>query len=276
MLRSASKQSRRGFTLIELLVVIAIIAILAAILFPVFQKVRENARRAACSSNENQIGLALVQYVQDSDELMPGVFLNDPAINGGQQNVIPLESELQPYTKSIDLWACPDHLAPFTPGSLGDMYDGAFYGGSNVRPRSYSYVGQINTAQNGGGGADSNTGMGSWGNAGDNLSQIDDPSDTISVVEIIKLFGGSDYYGSPWGSLFTGCDTYKLAGRPQGADSVPGCDYTFPSHPASDGHDGKQNYVFADGHIKLLAQPLVRKNDFYLFKLKKPTQTFSP
>ena len=69
--RSRLPSTPKGFTLIELLVVIAIIAILAAILFPVFQSVRENARRTTCASNEKQIGLGLIQYLQDSEETFP-------------------------------------------------------------------------------------------------------------------------------------------------------------------------------------------------------------
>jgi prepilin-type N-terminal cleavage/methylation domain-containing protein len=69
--KAPGRSARRGFTLIELLVVIAIIAILAAILFPVFARARENARRASCGSNLKQMGLGLMQYKQDYDSLHP-------------------------------------------------------------------------------------------------------------------------------------------------------------------------------------------------------------
>src|SRR4028119_299121 len=96
---SASKMLRRpthrGFTLIELLVVIGIIAILAAILFPVFARARENARRSSCQSNLKQIGLGMLQYAQDYDEkFMP---FRDPN-NANSPFVWP--NIIQPYTKS--------------------------------------------------------------------------------------------------------------------------------------------------------------------------------
>src|SRR5579883_996778 len=97
-MRSIRNRSN-GFTLIELLVVIAIIAILAAILFPVFAKAREKARQASCMSNEKQIGLAILQYVQDNDELMP-------VSNNGQGRG--WAGEIYAYAKSAQLFKCPD------------------------------------------------------------------------------------------------------------------------------------------------------------------------
>ena len=99
---SAPRLRRKGFTLIELLVVIAIIAILAAILFPVFARARENARRASCSSNLKQIGLGMIQYSQDYDERLV------PYRTGGPGTASFVWPEIiQPYVKSTQLLICP-------------------------------------------------------------------------------------------------------------------------------------------------------------------------
>lgn len=92
---------KKGFTLIELLVVIAIIAILAAILFPVFARARENARRSSCQSNLKQIGLGLIQYQQDYDERLTPAFIG-PGYPSPQWNEL-----IQPYLKSTQVLRCP-------------------------------------------------------------------------------------------------------------------------------------------------------------------------
>ena len=106
---------QRGFTLIELLVVIAIIAILAAILFPVFAQARESARKTKCLSNTRQIGLAVMQYVQDYDETFfpqpwpggcaeTGYFTNNP--NHPRQHWATM---LYPYIRNADIFDCPSY-----------------------------------------------------------------------------------------------------------------------------------------------------------------------
>ena len=102
----------KGFTLIELLVVIAIIAILAAILFPVFAKAREKARQASCASNEKQLGLAIIQYVQDNDETYPPAGLQPT--NGNYQS---WQSSVYPYVKSVQVYRCPDNTQTGTDGN---------------------------------------------------------------------------------------------------------------------------------------------------------------
>jgi prepilin-type N-terminal cleavage/methylation domain-containing protein/prepilin-type processing-associated H-X9-DG protein len=122
---SRRTQQRRAFTLIELLVVIAIIAILAAILFPVFAQARAKARQAVCLSNQKQIGTAVMLYAQDYDEVLPGntdgqpacgsgggdashsLGFMQPAVAGTPQlwNIVP--RDIQPYLKNLAVFRCP-------------------------------------------------------------------------------------------------------------------------------------------------------------------------
>ena len=95
------RPQKQGFTLIELLVVIAIIAILAAILFPVFAQAREKARAIACLSNLKQVGLAVAQYNQDYDEKMPNG-------DSGYATEAGWASQIYPYVKSVAAFHCPD------------------------------------------------------------------------------------------------------------------------------------------------------------------------
>src|SRR5476649_1192803 len=114
------KNNRRGFTLIELLVVIAIIAILAAILFPVFAQAREKARSTTCLSNLKQLGAATQMYVQDYDERLffrasaanPSVSRSGAIVPAASQPPVLWWNAVQPYTKNTRILVCPSDPAP--------------------------------------------------------------------------------------------------------------------------------------------------------------------
>ncbi len=126
---------KKGFTLIELLVVIAIIAILAAILFPVFAKARDKARQATCASNLKQIGLAVLMYVQDYDETFPNCAgwksqftPPDGTASYGYDAFDPVRL-FSPYMKNTQIWKCPTDSIPIDMSSSqpapnkGSMFD---------------------------------------------------------------------------------------------------------------------------------------------------------
>ncbi len=135
-----------GFTLIELLVVISIIAILAAILFPVFAKARNKAHQTQCLSNIKQIGLAFQMYVNDYGEMLPNVYnwtygwytVTSPPLT--KMWMADLVNKLNPYIRNDNLWYCPKDPWARPPGE--DWDDGVV---------SYSYCIQWNSTPNGGG-----------------------------------------------------------------------------------------------------------------------------
>jgi prepilin-type N-terminal cleavage/methylation domain-containing protein/prepilin-type processing-associated H-X9-DG protein len=133
-------RQKRGFTLIELLVVIAIIAILAAILFPVFAQAREKARQSTCLSNFKQIGLGVMMYLQDWDETSPlsRVF---PLPGGAAcgQKVVTWKTATLPYVKNFEVYRCPSNRH----NKEGDETKGATSLGYPTFPISYAYNGTV-------------------------------------------------------------------------------------------------------------------------------------
>jgi len=111
---------RRGFTLIELLVVIAIIAILAAILFPVFARAREKARQASCQSNLKQIGLAYAMYAQDYDERFPTDWITLPPGTPWTDRYT-WRAMISPYIKNTQIFNCPSNASYVYQGALAGL-----------------------------------------------------------------------------------------------------------------------------------------------------------
>ncbi len=210
-------RSRMGFTLIELLVVIAIIAILAAILFPVFQKVRENARRATCQSNEKQLGLGLLQYVQDYDESMMPREVSIPAGQNGTTTGtgVAWSQLMQPYIKSQSVFQCPDNPRKDLL-QYGDAA-GGFAGGF------VSYAANVQ-----GGFQDTDANQPPRPPFG--YSQYVSPAQTIVIVETTARYTDFDVNNTFWEQYQT--DPGNSAG----------CLFA--------GHTSMSNFLFSDGHVK--------------------------
>ncbi len=250
----------RGFTLIELLVVIAIIAILAAILFPVFQKVRENARRTSCLSNEKQLGLAFTQYTQDYDERYPsgviagtGVGLRSYGQGWGGQ--------VYTYVKSVGVYKCPDDSTAVQTN-----------GGFTANPVSYAFNSNATSST---------------------LSQFNAPASTVLLCEtfgapvrvdqndeglysntVYDLSPVTDGLPDPTSTAGVLCDQIACGPRAGGtggfdlqlatgvmdggtsgtlSPSLYSSDTPYPYTGGGVGiHTGGSNFLFGDGHVKFL------------------------
>jgi prepilin-type N-terminal cleavage/methylation domain-containing protein/prepilin-type processing-associated H-X9-DG protein len=219
------QSSRLGFTLIELLVVIAIIAILAAILFPVFAQAREKARAITCASNEDQIGLGIIQYTQDNNETYP-------ITNGGDPQGGNWAQQIYPYVKSTGVFECPDSTdaGRFNPSNTASNNGtSTWMGTSNTSigaqaiPVSYgmsNFIGAHNQVENNGPDMACTDGY------------VNEPASKILVAERnAGEYGGNNQDGMGW---------FDWDGTGQ---------YSFYTDGRAD-HTQRMNVLFCDGHVQ--------------------------
>jgi prepilin-type N-terminal cleavage/methylation domain-containing protein/prepilin-type processing-associated H-X9-DG protein len=267
-------QSRNGFTLIELLVVIAIIAILAAILFPVFAQAREKARAIACMSNVKQIGTAMQMYTQDYDDTLPepglgGVFRNATNTGLGQlyMGILPFHLAVQPYAKNYQLFGCPSddkkQNASVNRTGIIDALNAAGVPGTNTLPaygnneafhaavaqifpnsyatnyllsQTYAYT----RRDNGTVVPSTDTPEGGYGGRGRYLSEIKEPANTWILTEygVNSVTGLGSYY----------CTPGYLNGQPPA-----GGEHT--RWRTGRRHQEGRQWLFVDGHAKWYKDP---------------------
>ena len=215
-MKNMTIQSKKSaFTLIELLVVIAIIAILAAILFPVFARARENARRSSCQSNLKQISLGLLQYRQDYDERFAPASVAAPGV--GWANI------MQPYVKSIQILQCPSNSNPPNDNPLAEPFGGG-YGNSSFT--DYSYNSLLAPG-------DPNIGI--------SESTVNQPVLTIMLVD------GTPYNASGSIPYNNGNQCVGIIGFQTGAGV---CGDGALNRTEATRHLEGGNYAFVDGHVK--------------------------
>jgi prepilin-type N-terminal cleavage/methylation domain-containing protein/prepilin-type processing-associated H-X9-DG protein len=227
-----SPGARRAFTLIELLVVIAIIAILAAILFPVFGRARENGRRSSCSSNMRQVGMAFMQYAQDYDEQFP---FSKVADNYWTVSTLP-------YTKSMQLLRCPSDTRTDWVETVAQLNTGPTApDGTTRRKTSYTVNAYFVPSES----------KPEYGGVFANLASVQKPSSVIFLAEgsdYLKT-SASDFTPKAWNQIYFHAHLWKNtpASTSRWID-VQGRD--LPEDIDTERHLGGSNYTFADGHVK--------------------------
>jgi prepilin-type N-terminal cleavage/methylation domain-containing protein/prepilin-type processing-associated H-X9-DG protein len=282
-LHEKSNRHRSGFTLIELLVVIAIIAILAAILFPVFAQAREKARAISCASNLKQLSLSVIMYTEDFDEYYPSgnsIWNAAGSFTGSSAGNWPVE--ILPYVKSFGVFACPDDSAAnatpigFQGLAISYVANGleAPYAAGNIVSHNDECAGLMCQDR------PSTTGYSML----QNNANVTEPSTTIMLAEAFsKNLGHYDPTGPTlnapstnnnvgnhigWlNDIVTGITNYNDALLPTqcGGLGYPSCTAAYPEgiygfiEPV---HTGLANFAFADGHVKAM-NPLKTVPDAY-------------
>jgi prepilin-type N-terminal cleavage/methylation domain-containing protein/prepilin-type processing-associated H-X9-DG protein len=221
-----SPNRRRGFTLIELLVVIAIIAILAAILFPVFAQARDSARKTTCLSNQKQVGTGVMMYLQDFDERYP-------TLDAGAYLVL-----IQPYVKNIDVWQCPSGSGNYNVSNRGITGAGTAWGTVKTGMVANGDV------------------FGGFGNQPARSSTIvSAPAETVLIIDADynpQTFNGQIAVTTELAPNGTAAGTQMVRGwytRWTGATPLSGSSRLGAKHALGG------NFLFADGHAKWLKSP---------------------
>jgi prepilin-type N-terminal cleavage/methylation domain-containing protein/prepilin-type processing-associated H-X9-DG protein len=229
-----------AFTLVELLVVIAIIAILAAILFPVFAQAREKARSASCQSHLKQLGQAILMYAQDYDGHWVPAYYYPAGYGNASQGLYWWYDLVQPYCKSYDVWICPSWQGTYSNGRQPlpavlpkPLHFSYAFNQISFNPLAPTITGKsaVYSPKDGGHTIDFSITPSD--------SQLENPSNLFAAVD--------GYYIEIWSLQQTDMPSWTSKQR-------SGFTGVFPDADMRKQHGGVMNVAFADGHVKAVRQ----------------------